>query len=367
MNQKTSIQVSAAVLLALAAFTGGCENADLTAPGDGTIVMTANPATVTIDPNDGQNQGQTTVVARVFDADGRPVENVSVIFSTTGGTLASGGSPGAPVTAIKTNAAGIAQDTLTLRATDPDAVEVTAQSSALSEKVTVTKVVVDEDELPRATIVDIPRGSQIVGEPVLFDGTASVDPQGRITCYKWKIDSTVDTEDRLIQGTAASAIETEFDVEQTLAVQLFVSDRTDAEALCSPTGSEVPDELFSPFSASILYLITCSNPPPVASAGPDQAATLLGTAATVTLNGTLSSDAQTGINRYVWDCGNGTAPLPASPDSSIVICKYNGIGTFVATLTVVDKGTGVINPANGSFFCEKSDDDTATVTVTLPQ
>ena len=71
------------------------------------------------------------------------------------------------------------------------------------------------------------------------------------------------------------------------------------------------------------------------------------------LDGTLSSDAETPIESYTWNCGNGSIPLPQAPPSKAV-CKYTvdqTPRTYTATLVVTDRGTGVVDPNTGSYPC----------------
>jgi len=98
-------------------------------------------------------------------------------------------------------------------------------------------------------------------------------------------------------------------------------------------------------------------------------ATSFGSASTltsITLDGTLSSDGETRIDRYVWNCGNEFAPIDVAPDGSVVICRYR-LGAYTATLNVTDQGTGVINPNTGNFDCQKSSPaDSVSVIISTP-
>jgi len=85
----------------------------------------------------------------------------------------------------------------------------------------------------------------------------------------------------------------------------------------------------------------------------------------ITLDGTLSSDGETPIDRYVWSCGNEFAPIDLTPDGSVVMCRYR-TGTFTATLNVTDRGTGVIDPITGTFECPRSAQDSLTINVVQP-
>jgi hypothetical protein len=176
-----------------------------------------------------------------------------------------------------------------------------------------------------------------------------------------------------VQGIAASGVQRTFHNEQTLAITLRVSDRNDIACpnvdSMNPNNPVTPEEAFSPLAFRTNYPLECNNPAPTAViAGPDEIVAL-GSPSTLTsvpLDGTLSFDSETRIARWVWTCGNDQAPVPTAPDGSIVFCRYRP-GTYTATLNVVDQGTGVINPATGTFDCQKSSaPDTVTVRITTP-
>ena len=203
--------------LGAALFLVACEDTDLTAPPDGSMVVTANPATVVIDPNQGQSTGQSTIIATLFDSGGQALQNVSVIFSTTGGTL----SP----SSAKTDEKGVASVTLTLDPNDPTDSVITAQSSSISQFVAVTLTVIGANQPPGAAIVPVPLDRQIVNLPVVFDGTVSNDPDGDlIVCYQWVIDSSINTSDEAFQGPGTSGFSRTYADPQILNVTLRVSD-----------------------------------------------------------------------------------------------------------------------------------------------
>ncbi len=344
--------------LALAFALTGCEDTAVTVPTDGVITMNANPGTVVLDPDNGITTGTSKITAAVFESTGAALQGVSVRFSTSGGALASNGSP------VKTDANGLAFDTLTVTTTDPAEITVTAESSSVVQTVTVALQIVGANQQPRATIVDVPQHEQEIGKTVLFDGSASLDPDGQITCYQWTIDSDNDAYDELVQGPAASALQRQYPVEQSLSVVLRVSDSATAGAQCQPGGTPVSQNLFSPFVGTLAYAITCRNTPPVANAGPDLSA--IPSTNQLVLDGCASSDSDGVIDRYNWVCGNGQ-PAVANPSLPCqAFCRYQTPGTFTATLTVFDNGNGAIDPNTGTYACQKQDSDTATVTITAP-
>lgn len=366
--------VAAAVLIVLASAVS-CEDSDLTAPNDGTIVLRANPSTVVIDsnllvedpPGSGiflpQTKGSTTLIAQVFDADGKPLSNISVLFSTAAGVLGSGGQGGSQATTVKTDASGIAQTTLTISRTDPTDIEVQATSSAVSTTITVKKLLVGANVPPTAVIVAAPQNKQSVDEPVVFDGTASVDPEDDlITMYRWTITSTNPDPGRadpyVVEGPSDSALQLTFENVQNLTVTLQVTDDPDAARL-KQQGLPIP---YSPNQDILLYEIQrCAvNEAPTAvieGTDPIQVSAAAGQNVTVPLTGTNSTDPeQFPLETYTWTCGNNA--LPQVQGQPIVSCTYRVQSVaveYTATLVVTDRGsTGQIDDVLGTYCDQKS-------------
>lgn len=369
----------AAVLGLTAALLIGCEDSDVTVPASGVINMNAAPGAIQIDPNSDEANPDTlrfekesVITATVFDDRNLPVKGVTVDFE------ASSGIPMNPLTTV-TNANGRVQSTLTVSDLDAGTVSVTARSGVVTGVVSLDVSVVGANELPRAALVIIPGQQGQVGDIVTYDGSGSLDPDSNITCYQWEFDS--DNPDdpakdpEIIQGKAASGVNRTYVNEQTIAVTLRVSDNPD-EAACdtvddqNPGGTVELADFFSPLASLTQYPVLCNNPPPTAVISGPPIITATGSPSTltsVTLNGTLSSDGETPIDRYVWNCGNEFAPTPVQPgDNSVVICRYR-LGTYTATLNVTDQGTGQINPGTGTFECQKtSDAASVSVVVAVP-
>jgi len=345
---------------ALALVLAACEDSGLTAPTDGQIVLTANPATVVLDPDQGASSGQSTITATVFDSEGRPVQGVTVLFAVSGG----GGT--LEPTSGKTDPSGKVQTVLTLAVGDPAGSQVTAQSSSLSVDVQIEKIVLDANKLPTAGVVVSPDKVQLVNRNVLFDGSISSDPDGVITCFQWSINSDDDNFDEIVQGTATSAIERTFPTPQFMDVVLRVSDDPTLAAQCMAGMPAIDQNLFSPNIGVIeRYEISCDNPPPVANAGPDKREVV---GRGVYLDGTNSFDNETPIDSYSWDCGNGSKPIPDPlvPNGAAVTCVYFAAGTYTAELTVTDRGDGTIDPNTGRYRCQKSATDQAVVEIFVP-
>jgi len=338
----------ALALLAALALTAGCEDSGVIAPSDGQMIVTANPTTVEIDEAADPPEGQSTITAQLFDASGFALQGVDVLFRTSDGSLASS-PPGQEPTAIETDANGVARDVLTLSLSDDDTVEVTASSGTLSGSVQVTKS--SGNQPPEAIIDADPADEQAVDAWVTFDGSASSDPDGAITCYKWTI-SGASTE--VVQGTSATIVSRRYTEAQALNVVLRVSDLSDSATWCNtctggPATCGADDSWFNGFQDSIAYDIVCDLTGPVAAAGPDQIAALSGGQALVPLDGSASRDAESGIVSYSWQCGNGTAALQGAE----VTCTYTATGIYTARLTVT----------NG---CDMVGTDDARVTVSSP-
>lgn len=387
---RPAFAVLAALLLAA---NLSCEDTGVNAPSTGSIVVTANPGTLVLDPPNGVTSGKTLISARVFDADGNTISGINVNFSTTAGRLASSANDCAggicartgesctvpadcpPVAGVSvlTDSNGVSNDTLTLSENDPMTAEVTAYSATLSNMVEVTVTEVGVSPPPEAVAFPNPPGlvdqcqfadplcQQEVNKSVLLDGSDST-PAGSITCYQWAIDSSDDANDEIVQGSNLESFFRTYTTAQSLSVILRVSDDPAAEAPCD-TLTPVGQALFGD-SASFVYEIVCANNPPVADAGANKTAFLGGAGSvSVSLSGSLSSDSDGVIDQYTWDCGGPNAPLPLAGDPTGAMCSYNSQGVYTATLTVRDNGTGMMDPLTGGFVCEKSASDTVTVTI----
>jgi hypothetical protein len=357
LKTAAALVVLALVVVAMTA----CEDSDLTAPSDASMLLTGNPQTLVLDPLQGQTQGTIDIQATVFSSGGSALDGVTVLFSTTAGVLSA--------TQAETDSSGIARVSVGLTVNDPAAVVITAQSSSVSEQVTL-EVITIGNAAPTAGVVPSPASSALVNQPVLFDGSFSSDPDGDpLTCFQWTFDSSDDTYDEIVQGVAASGVNRTYPVEQVLNVTLRVSDRATVGAQCCDTLSAgcvpVPSASFSKNTGSVTdYRIECSNPPPVANGGPDIRQSI-GASSLVRLDGTGSFDNETPIDRYLWACGNGSIPNPRATDP-VVFCSYQAVGTYQAELTVWDQGDGTIDPATGNFRCQKRSTDIVTVEIFDP-
>jgi hypothetical protein len=342
----------------------GCEDTPVT-PGEGwTIDVVAQPSVVTIDPTSGQ--ATATLIATVANDTGIPQSGVSVIFSNAGGTLASGAK------GVETDGAGRAVDTLTVSESDPNSIEITASSGALTDTVTVTKSTAPVNNPPTAVIHASPATEQLAGQTVVFDGSSSSDPDETdvITMYRWRITSTnPDTgagNPRTFEGPGLASIGIPsngvpaFNNVQDLTVELSVTDDPTA-----PTKFALGRPFSYRASTTIPYRIvgtSCSaNSKPVAViAGPDTQTRNANGQPTVSiiLDGSLSSDVEGPIAAYVWVCGNGAAPVNSTdPTTTCVYTAGTTSRTFTASLQVKDQGI------NGGQCVQLSTLDTVTITV----
>jgi hypothetical protein len=360
MLRISRLSIAGAVLLASAAFLSGCEDSPLSAGKDYTMTLIAQPQTVVVNPAAGIDSAQATILATVLNADSVPQQGITVYFSNKGGTLNSG------VNGVKTNSAGVASDILTVTSDDPAEIDVTATSAALTETIKITKSTVAVNRPPVAVIAPVPADEQAKGQPVIFDGSGSSDPDttDAITMYKWVITSTNPDSDKtnplILEGAAVSGVSfpsdanTAFANKQNLTVTLLVTDDPNAPAIFA-AGQPVAyrAQLTVPYS---IVDVTCTgNTKPTAVIAGGATQQLIGGAGTTqsfNADGSLSSDAETAIESYTWNCGNGTVALPGATPSRAV-CRYTVDGvprTYTVTLVVTDRGTGQIG-GNGSYEC----------------
>jgi hypothetical protein len=171
----------ALAVLACAVILPSCEDSAVFAPSDGSMEIDAVPAVVTIDTEAQDPTATSTIRVQLFDADGFAASGRTVFFSATGGVLASSGNA---AEGVETDENGIALDQLTVREGDPETIEVTARSGALSATVTVTK-------------------TELTGEIVVTAQTSTfnLDPDNGPTTGSTRIDARVfDTQGNPVEG-----------------------------------------------------------------------------------------------------------------------------------------------------------------------
>ena len=353
-----------AAFLAALVFAVGCEDTPITVGKDSTMTLVASPSTVLIDPAQGIDSAQSSIVATILNASGVPQKGITVFFSNSGGVLASSGA------GVVTNSGGNALDVLTVRSVDGAEISVSATSAVLTKSVKVAKSTVATNRPPVPLIVPTPRDEQVTGRSVVFDGSNSSDPDTGdfVTMYKWVITSTNHDADKptnpiIVEGPGVSGVSfpsdlyTSFVNIQELTVTLMVTDDKDAPAQFN---SVPPIPVAYRSQATLPYRIVAvrcaNNTKPtavIAGAATQQIFGAPGASLNFLLDGTLSFDAETPIESYTWNCGNGSIPIPQVPPSKAV-CKYTvdqTSRTFTATLVVTDRGTGVIDPSTGQYQC----------------
>jgi len=369
MKAKWIIALGAVGTLVTLILTLGCEDPGIAAPSDGTILITANPGTVIINQEEGEESGQTSILAQVYDAGNFPVQGATVLFVTTGGTLASAGEPGSDPQTLTTDINGVVTDTLTLTVADDNSVTVSAKSGTLISDVVVTKTLNTGDIAPVAVADADPLAEQIQGQPVAFIGSGSFDPDGEIWCYQWEVTNNDPSfPANILQGRADIEITytlngnaTPPERSKTVNALLRVSDDPELALECGERDPPIDPNRFRSSASVTGYSIVCdpTNPNAVISGGnrlvflePDSATndcpTGISACAIVPLSGDLSNDFESGIRSYNWACGNGTSHSGAN-----VECIYT-----VASATPYDVTLTVQNN------CDQTGSDTIKVTVT---
>ena len=384
-------------LLVLLIGMAACEDSDRLAASDSTITLTAIPTNVVIDAvNSGAVEGTTTLSAQVLDANGFPEEGVIVTFETSNGLLA-GAATGETTSRRETNGNGVATETLTVRVSDPQSFDVSVSSSTLIASTPVTWSVSD---LPAVAMISVtPQLQQSAGEPVTLDGSGSMDPDGEaIQCYKWEF-SLSDGRSFFRQGQSREQVTLVFQRDDGMApldetelafgvggsvfldVDLFVSSDPGVFGSCGSNSGEIENTLLSQASASVEnYEITCDLSPPQADAG-DTATVQLAQngvvrqSVDVQLDGRGSTDDQSGIVSYEWDCDTGdplqtgaqpTCTFTAERTYNVDLTVTNGcgqIGTDSVDVNVVCDESGPVANTNSGNITRDLSDSGGTVTV----
>ena len=158
----------------------------------------------------------------------------------------------------------------------------------------------------------------VAGESVMLDGSASMDPDGDTLSYAW---SLVAPDGSAAQLSAADTAMPSFttDLTGSYVAELTVSD----------------GEFSDSDSVAITAVDPAQNQAPVADAGPDQA---VDAGATVTLDGTGSSDADGDTLSYSWTLSGPTGSTATLDDSSSATPQFIAdiAGSYVAALVVND-------------------------------
>ena len=162
----------------------------------------------------------------------------------------------------------------------------------------------------------------VVGTPVTWDGSGSVDPDGTIISYQWNFGD----------WSAAAGQTVSHTYSQPGVYRIILTVYDDDE---SGSGDEAYVEIVENDQ---------TNQPPVANAGPGQTADV---GAQVTFNGSGSYDPDGTITSYQWSFGDG-----GSATGGTVSHTYSQPGTYQAVLTVHDDG-GVSSSDAASVVIEE--------------
>jgi hypothetical protein len=150
----------------------------LSADPERIVIDPEDPNTPT-DPNNGNKPyGEAALTAIAKDPSGNPQVDLDIMFGAAAGALASNGQP------VKTNAEGVAKDTLRLYADDPNSIEVFAGDGTRVTTIVVTKVVV----APPVANAGPDQTVECTGNSeaeVQLVGSASTDPNDDIVLYEW--------------------------------------------------------------------------------------------------------------------------------------------------------------------------------------
>jgi PKD repeat protein len=159
-------------------------------------------------------------------------------------------------------------------------------------------------------------GSPVIGTAgvaATFDGSASFDPDGTIATYDWDFGDGNTDNGKIVEHTYTN--------DGTYNVTLTVTDDGDL-----------------PASNDTVAVIGSGSEPPVADAGgPYEGRPGNDSSADVTFDGGGSRD-DDGIDRYIWDLGDGTVTEGRTPTTSH---RYSSTGVYDVKLTVIDTDSNV--------------------------
>lgn len=185
-----------------------------------------------------------------------------------------------------------------------------------ADSVTIVAEEPDTNTAPEANAGD--DQAVTVGDTVTLDGSGSTDNDGDSLTYNWSLTSSP-------AGSSATLINAE-----TVSPS-FVADTAGDYVL----SLSVSDGTATSTADTVTINATISNTAPTANAGDDQSVT---TGATVTLDGSASSDADGDSLSYTWTFSSVPSGSTATLSSSSVTASFTADieGIYVASLTVND-------------------------------
>jgi hypothetical protein len=195
----------------------------LSAVPDKIAIDPSDPNTPTDPNNENKRYGEAVLTAVATDPSGNPQADLDLTFSAAAGKLASNGA------VVKTNAEGVATDTLRVYEDDPDSIEVSVADGTRVTTIVVTKVVV----LPPVANAGQDQSVECTGNSqaeVHLDGSASTDPNNDITLFEWF--EHFGLADQALLGTGS-----------TLTVSLPVGVHTITLQVTDATGKTATDEV----------------------------------------------------------------------------------------------------------------------------
>jgi hypothetical protein len=163
-----------------------------------------------------------------------------------------------------------------------------------------------------------PDQTAVAGRVVTLDGGASSDVDGQPLTYTWSI---------LTRPTGSTATLSN----PTTVSPFFTSDKPGAYVVQLIVNDGIAN------SAPDTVMVTTTNTAPIANAGPDQLTVVVGS--TVTLNGTLSSDADNHPLTFHWSLLSkpvGSAAVLSNPGFAMPTFVLDVAGDYVAQLIVND-------------------------------
>jgi PKD repeat protein len=227
-------------------------------------------------------------------------------IDTTAWDLAGTAATGSSVTATFANPGA---RTINMSVTDTDAVDGTVDTV----QATPQTVTVGNGGPPNAAFTANNNSPQ-PNETVTFNaGTSSAPGGGSITRYQWDLGGTSST-DYETDGGATATVTQAFATTGFHPVNLKVTDN------CGQTDTVTGGGVF------------VNNTPPTSSFTVTPSPAAIG--ATVTFDGSASSDPGGAIANYAWDFGDGTAS--ATNAGATITHPYATAGNYIAQLTVTD-------------------------------